>query len=166
MYYFITTFGPASWEQCGYVLGGPVAEWEDEKCHRLDLIHFCIYWTLRYTWAKAATALMRFRTCPVVIVRCREIDSYCPVSEDLYTVVDSEQTLRSCHIWSSVTCLARGWLSIEVVYLQRCLVVTWLIPHETAAVSAHVLCTPCNHAPVYNVVSCKATYIGCRCVQL
>ena len=32
-----------------------------------------------------------------------EIDSYCPVSEDLYTVVDSEQTLRSCHIWSSVS---------------------------------------------------------------
>ena len=116
MYYFITTFGLASWEQCGYVLGGPVPECEDEKCHRLDLIHFCIYWTLRYIWAKAATALMRFRTCPTVIVRCREIDSYCSVSEDLYTVVDSEQSLSALvtsdlqWVRVTVTCLARWWL--------------------------------------------------------
>ena len=52
--------------------------------------------------------------------------------------------------------------SIEVVYLQRYLVVTWLVPHETAAVLAHVLCTPYNHAQVYNrnnVTLFEATYI-------
>ena len=27
-------------------------------------------------------------------------------------------------------------------------VVTWLVPRESAALSAHVLCTPYNHAPV------------------
>ena len=34
-------------------------------------------------------------------------------------------------------------------------VVAWLVPRETAAVSAQVLCTPCtfNHAPVYSVTS-------------
>ena len=40
----------------------------------------------------------------------------------------------------------------EVVYLQRCLVVTWLVPRETAAVSGHVLCTPYSHAPVCSVL--------------
>ena len=35
-------------------------------------------------------------------------------------------------------------------WFQRCLVVTWLVPRETAAVSAHVPCTPYNHAPMYS----------------
>ena len=39
---------------------------------------------------------------------------------------------------------------IEVVYIQRYWDVTWLVPRETA-VSAHVLCAPYNHAPVYSV---------------
>ena len=34
-------------------------------------------------------------------------------------------------------------------WLQQCFVVTWLVPHETAAVSAHVLCSSYNHAPVH-----------------
>ena len=32
-------------------------------------------------------------------------------------------------------------ISTEVVYLQRCLVVTWLVPRETAAVSARSVYT-------------------------
>ena len=28
-------------------------------------------------------------------------------------------------------------------------VLTWLVPHETAAISAQVLCTPYNHAPCH-----------------
>ena len=54
----------------------------------------------------------------------------------------------------------RFWISTEVVYLQRCLVVTWLVPRETAAVSAHVLWPPYNHAPCH-VTSCKTTYMRC-----
>ena len=42
-------------------------------------------------------------------------------------------------------------ISTEVVYRQRCLVVAWLMPRETAAASAQGLCTPYNHAPVYVV---------------
>ena len=30
---------------------------------------------------------------------------------------------------------------IIIIELPRCLVVTWLVPRETAVVSAHVLCT-------------------------
>ena len=42
-----------------------------------------------------------------------------------------------------------------MVYCQRCLVVTWLVPRKTAAVSAQVLCTPYNHAPVNAVTLLK-----------
>ena len=52
-----------------------------------------------------------------------------------------------------------GFLTVfaEVMYSQCYLFVTWLVPHETAAASAHVLCTSYNHAPVYSVASFEAT---------
>ena len=37
------------------------------------------------------------------------------------------------------------------------LVITWLVPHETAAALAHVLGTPFTHAPVYSATLFKAT---------
>ena len=40
------------------------------------------------------------------------------------------------------------------------IVVTWLVPLETAVILEHVLLTPYNHAPVYSVTLSKATYIG------
>ena len=73
-----------------------------------------------------------------------------------YTALFSalEHSLHCCHMWF--------WMSdcISVVYIQHCLVVTWLVPREIAAVLAHVLCTPHNHAWVYSVISCKATHVG------
>ena len=50
------------------------------------------------------------------------------------------------------------FLFTEVLHLQRYLVVTWLVPRQTAAVSAHVLCTSYNRAPAYSVTSFGATY--------
>ena len=49
-------------------------------------------------------------------------------------------------------------ISTEVVHLQCYLVGTRLVPRQTAAVSAHVLCTSYNHAPAYSVTSFGATY--------
>ena len=43
---------------------------------------------------------------------------------------------------------------------------TRLMPCETAAISAHVLCRPYSHAPVRIDTSCLATYVGCMCVYL
>ena len=43
---------------------------------------------------------------------------------------------------------------------QRCFPVTWLVPRETAAVSAQVLCTPYNYAPLYGITLFEATYVG------
>ena len=47
------------------------------------------------------------------------------------------------------------------VLTQCCLVVIWLVPHETAAVSAQVLCAPFNHASVYSVTLFEATEDAC-----
>ena len=49
--------------------------------------------------------------------------------------------------------------------LQCYLAVTWLVPCETAAVSVHILCTPCNHTPVYSVTLFKAIYVECICMS-
>ena len=69
-------------------------------------------------------------------------------------------TLQSCgtRLWIN-ECRLYSWflVSTEVMYLQRCLVVTWLVPRETAAISPHVLCARYSHAPVYRATSCKAT---------
>ena len=50
------------------------------------------------------------------------------------------------------------FISTEMAYWQRSLVVAWLVPRETAAVSAQVLCTPFNRAPVY--MSLHLNHIG------
>ena len=39
------------------------------------------------------------------------------------------------------------------------------MPRETAAVSAQVLCTPYNHAPVYSVTAFNVIYVGCMYVR-
>ena len=46
-----------------------------------------------------------------------------------------------------------------MVYLQRYLVVAWLVPRETAAISAHVLCMPSNHAAVYSVTAFQLGHV-------
>ena len=60
--------------------------------------------------------------------------------------------------------ILREWLSFYSAFLNvhRSGVLTalaWLVPRETAAVSAR-LCAPYNHAPCH-VTSCKTTYVGC-----
>ena len=42
----------------------------------------------------------------------------------------------------------------------------WCHVKLLAAVSAQVVCTSHNHAPVYSVTSFKATEVGCMCVLL
>ena len=40
------------------------------------------------------------------------------------------------------------------MYLQRCLVLRWLVPRETAAVSEHVRLTSYNHARMHGARAC------------
>ena len=67
----------------------------------------------------------------IVLFSAREQTHHAPVA------CDSE--------WVTVAFYRVSWISIELVYLQCSLVATWLVPCETAAVSAHVLWTPYNH---------------------
>ena len=53
--------------------------------------------------------------------------------------------------------IARFSISIQVVCLQRYLVVAWMVPCETAA----VLGTPYSYALVYSVISFQDTYVEC-----
>ena len=61
------------------------------------------------------------------------------------------------------------WLSFYSSFLNihRSGVLTalaWLVPHETAAVSAQVLCTPYNHAPCYFMQSHIRKVYACLAV--
>ena len=49
-------------------------------------------------------------------------------------------------------------------WLQRCLVVIWLVSHETADVLTQVLCTPYNHAPCHFILSHIRKVHGCLAV--
>ena len=62
-----------------------------------------------------------------------------------------------------VSFLRPTWNIHRCGYLQSCLVVIWLVPHETAATSAFSVFTiqPCT---MCDVTSSKATYAWCMCV--
>ena len=79
----------------------------------------------------------------------------------LYNVILCSQARTALMLHVSLS----GWLYpfiscflifTEVVYWQHCLVVTLLVLHETAAISVHVMCTPYNCSPVYNVILFQA----------
>ena len=90
-------------------------------------------------------------------------------SADLRARADSlrfKHTLRSCRMWSkwaTVSFHSSFWIPTQMVHLQRCLVVTWLVPRKLLP-SRHVLCTPHNHARCH-VTSCVATYVRCMHVS-
>ena len=78
------------------------------------------------------------------------------VVDRFYIVLFSalEQThharMRCARVISFLWCvvLFLSFLSTEVMYLQRCLIVTWLVPRETAAISAR---------SVYTIQSCTTS---------
>ena len=71
-----------------------------------------------------------------------------------YFLLPSRPTGLHSHLtlneWLHVVSTAR--FEYPPRWLQHCFVVTQVVPRETADVSVHVLCTPYNHAPVYNVI--------------
>ena len=91
------------------------------------------------------------------------------ITDHFYRALGS--VLKQAHC-THVTCDSEGMtvakciflISTEVVYWQCYLVVTWLVPHETTAILAHVLCTPYNPAVVYMVTLFEAMYVRCICV--
>ena len=53
--------------------------------------------------------------------------------------------------WVTVAFNSAFSISTEVVYLQHCLIVTWLVPCETATILAHSVCTlqPCTMSHLF-----------------
>ena len=101
----------------------------------------------------------------IIIVDCFYIALFSALKQTHHALVtcDSE--------W--VTFYKTFWTAAEVVDLQHCSLVAWLMLYDTGAVSEHILCTSHNHAPVYNVTSFapvynvtsfKTTYAWCMCV--
>ena len=70
-------------------------------------------------------------------------------------------TLAVCDFeWVTVALHNAAFLLSKWWTYSAGLVVTWLVPHETATASAHVLCSPYDHAPVSSVTLFEATYAG------
>ena len=71
----------------------------------------------------------------------------------MYAIFRSIEQTHCARMWLYM----RDWLFIaRFLNIHRSGVLTalaWLAPHQTAAVSAHVLCTPYNHAPCHFVQS-------------
>ena len=130
------------------------------------LIKLDAFWPVVSSWLRAQCSRWRRWPWGRVLPRTR---LGCPAStpcglcqrksapgtnhDRFYTVPLSALQLTHCTlaVWDSkwvIFCNA-FWTSTKLVYLQRCLVVAWLMPCETVAVLVHVLCTLYNHAPVY-----------------
>ena len=67
----------------------------------------------------------------------------------LSTPKETHCTLVACNSkWVTAAFYGAFWISMKVVYLKHCLVVTWLMSHETAAISV---------PSVYTIQPCHAT---------
>ena len=99
----------------------------------------------------------------------------------MWALINTEQLIDHFHIalfpaleWTHCTLVTCGveWVTVafhcEYWYppkwcaykVTALMVVTWLVPHETADVLAYSVCAPYNHAPVFSVTSFKATDVG------
>ena len=64
-------------------------------------------------------------------------------------------------LWMSDCSFTQHVLKIHQSGYSAVSIVTWLVPHETAAITTQVLCTPYQHAPVYSATVFKAAWL-CR----
>ena len=120
---------------------------------RSCLLRLC----LAGTWREAPAEKFGTQTHGVTILRSRA-DSL--RSRRIWIICNYE--------WVTVALYSAFWISTQVVYLQRCLVVTWLVPRETAACSARSLyiiqpCTMSRHfmqSHIRRVLGCLA--VTCR----
>ena len=91
------------------------------------------------------TASVGIRLC---LVRHRLVSSYCYYWSLCIALFSALKPIHCAH----VPCESK-WSGV----LTACLVFAWIVPRETADVSAQVLCTPYNHVSVYSVTSFKST---------
>ena len=92
------------------------------------------------------------------------------IDDRLYSAIlrSLEQT-HCARMWlyMSVVVVFIAFVVVVVFNIHRSCVLTalaWLVPHETAAVSAQVLCTPYNHAPCHFMQSHIRKVYACLAV--
>ena len=76
-----------------------------------------------------------------------------------YSLLPSRLTALLSHLIMKESDCSLEYSPPSGVFTALFWLLLWLVPREIAAASAHVLCTPYNHAPVYSVTSCKATNV-------
>ena len=92
------------------------------------------------------------------VVECFYIVLFCALEQPHCTLVACDSTWVTAaffivHLFE----FPSRWCTSVPHYL----VVKWLVPCETAAISVHILCTPYNHAPVYSVTTKGACVFSC-----
>ena len=80
-------------------------------------------------------------------ILCFQADSLCTVLSSRLTVLVSHVILNEWLYPVTVHSL----ISTEVVYWQHYSVITWLVPHETAAISVHVLCAQYKFTTMHQI---------------
>ena len=87
------------------------------------------------------------------------------IDDHLYSaILHSLEQTHCVHLWfymSDKLFIAR-FLNIHRSGILT--VLAWLVPHETAAISAQVLCTPYNHAPCHFMQSHMRKVYACLAV--
>ena len=83
----------------------------------------------------------------IIAIDCFDIALFSAIEQTHCALVAWNSEWVTVSFYSAFVFVLVLLISIKVAYLPRYLVVTWLVPRETAAVSVHVLCTPYNHAP-------------------
>ena len=113
-------------------------------------------------------SLLFFRRSVSTSMRERACVCVCVVVDRFYIVPFSalEQTHRTCverdSTWLTVAFYSVFWTAIKMVYLQRCLIVTWLVPRKTVAITARfvypILCAPWHfiQSHIHRVHACLA----------
>ena len=103
----------------------------------------------------------------------KEKDTWCKVIHRTSSFPECCQ--RVCFPGYNTIWLLHGWCHMKLLLSQHTfcvhhttmdqfMVSFYLKPHETAAVSAHIVCTPYNHGPVYSITLFEATR-NCCCLS-
>ena len=116
------------------------------------------------------------RSCFFFLIQCTKLTSLCPgtvLAKDAGTTKSWIEWLMIAYTVLFSLCShvilhqMTSFLHSELLNIHRSGVLTalaWLVPHETAAISAHVLCTPYNHAPCHFLQSHTCKVYACLAV--
>ena len=124
------------------------------------LITIITYWTIHtYSTFGISTEVMYFLFSYLYkqLLSTPPWDEPQALHKDNYSIILciwADLMCSSCMwLWMSDYSVTQYVLKIHKSGCNAVLMVTWLVPHKTAAVSVHILWTQYNHAPAYSVTT-------------